>query len=73
MDKKADLVAPCGMNCGICSGYLAGTREIEKQDIRMSYCQGCRPRNKNYAFLKIQCRLLTEGGGNFCFECPDFP
>jgi Protein of unknown function (DUF3795) len=73
MDKKADLVAPCGMNCGICSGYLAATHDIKKQGIRMTYCRGCRPRNKNCAFLKKRCRLLSEGGVNFCSGCPDFP
>lgn len=72
MDTKADLIAPCGMNCGICSGYLASTRYIKKKGIRMFYCLGCRLRNKQCAFLKKRCRLLTEGKVNFCYECPDF-
>ncbi len=72
MDEKADLIAPCGMNCGICSAYLSATHDIKKQGIRMSYCKGCRPRNKNCAFLKKRCGVLSEGRGNFCFECPDF-
>lgn len=73
MDTKADLVAPCGMNCAICSAYLAGTRDIKQKGIRMSYCRGCRPRNKKCAFLKKQCSLLSIGTVNFCFECQGFP
>jgi hypothetical protein len=73
MDRHPDLVAPCGMNCGTCSSYLAGTREIRKLGVRMPYCRGCRPRNKSCAFLKKQCRLLTEGTVTFCSECPGFP
>ena len=73
MDKNENLVAPCGMNCGICSGYLAETHDIKKQGVRMTYCRGCRPRNKNCAFLKKRCRLLSEGTVNFCYECPQFP
>ena len=32
---KSELIAPCGMNCGICYGYL---REKNK-------CPGCRKRD----------------------------
>ena len=35
MDWHADLVAPCGMNCGTCSSYLAGTHDIRKLGVRM--------------------------------------
>jgi hypothetical protein len=73
MDKNADLVAPCGMNCGICSGYLASTHDIKKLGVRMSYCAGCRPRDKHFSFLKKRCRPLTENRVNFCYECPDVP
>ncbi len=73
MDRHADLVAPCGMNCGICSSYLAGTRDIKNLGVRMPYCPGCRPRNKSCAFLKKHCQLLAEGKVTFCYECPEFP
>ena len=73
MDKNADLVAPCGMNCGICSRYLAGTHTIKNQGIRMPYCQGCRTRDKQCAFLKKQCGLLTRGRVHYCYECPGYP
>ena len=71
--KQADLVAPCGMNCGICSSYLAGTHDIRTFGLRMPYCSGCRPRNKSCAYLKKQCPLLAESRITFCYECPGFP
>ncbi len=71
--KKAELIAPCGMNCGICSGYLALTRDVKTKGIRMPYCAGCRPRRKNCAFLKKQCDLLRMGQVEYCHECRSFP
>ena len=71
MEEK--LIAPCGMNCGICSGYLAFKHEIKSKGIKMSYCAGCRPRNKKCAFLKKQCQLLLNGQVEYCYECQDFP
>ena len=64
-----ELIAPCGMNCGICSAYLALSRNLPKQ----THCTGCRPRGKNCAFIKRRCQRLTENTVNFCFECDDFP
>ena len=72
VNQHAGLVAPCGMNCGRCSSYLAGIRDIKKLGVRMPYCRGCRPRNKSCAFLKKTCKLLTEGKVTFCSECPGF-
>jgi hypothetical protein len=43
---REKLIAPCGMNCGICSGYLASKYDIESKGIKMPYCIGCRPRDK---------------------------
>lgn len=72
-DNDTELVAPCGMNCGICSSYLAGTHDLKTQGVRMHYCRGCRPGNKSCAFLKKRCGLLREGSVKFCYECPGFP
>ncbi|MHB8104356.1 MAG: DUF3795 domain-containing protein, partial [Dehalococcoidales bacterium] len=55
------LVAPCGMNCGLCSAYLAMKNDLKKLGIQRSYCAGCRPRGKNCAFMKKNCELLGEG------------
>ena len=68
-----ELIAPCGMNCGICSGYLAFKYNVKSKGVRMPYCIGCRPRDKQCAFLKKRCNLLLEGKVQYCYECEDFP
>lgn len=70
---KAELIAPCGMNCAVCSGYLALKNEVKSKGIRMPYCKGCRPRDKKCAFLKKRCDLLANNKVHFCYECEDFP
>ena len=67
------LIAPCGMNCAICSGYLAYQHDVKSRGIRMPYCTGCRPRDKKCAFLKKRCELLLIGKVKYCYECNDFP
>jgi len=71
MEEK--LIAPCGMNCAICSGYLAFTHDVKVEGVKMSYCTGCRPRDKKCAFLKKRCGLLLDGSVRYCFECEQFP
>lgn len=73
MNMQEILIAPCGMNCALCSGYLAMKNDLKKQGISGSYCPGCRPRGKNCAFLKKKCELLGNGLVRFCYECADFP
>jgi len=68
-----ELIAPCGMNCGICSGYLAFKNDVKSKGIKMPYCAGCRPRDKKCTFLKKRCSLLMEGRVQYCYECQDFP
>ena len=72
-DMEEVLIAPCGMNCAVCSGYLAFKNDLRSQGIMRSYCAGCRPRGKNCAFLKKKCDLLGKGQVKYCYECPDFP
>jgi hypothetical protein len=67
------IIAPCGMNCALCSGYLALKNDVKNKGIKMIHCQGCRPRNKKCAFLKGHCSKLTKGEVTFCFECSGFP
>jgi hypothetical protein len=67
------LIAPCGMNCAVCSGYLAQKNDVKNKGIRMPYCTGCRPRGKNCAFLKKKCDLLANGRVRYCYECLEFP
>ena len=68
-----ELIAPCGMNCNVCSGYLASQYDIKKQGIRMSYCLGCRPRNKKCTFLKKRCKRLMNQTVQYCYECSEYP
>ncbi len=70
---KEDLVAPCGMNCATCSGYLAYSKAVAKKRGAISHCAGCRPRNKQCAYLKGHCDLLSKGAVDFCYECQRFP
>lgn len=65
---KLSLIAPCGINCGICYAYL---REKNK-------CSGCRIFNAkepvSIARCKIKnCVLIKNGKVKFCYECADFP
>jgi hypothetical protein len=66
-----ELIAPCGMNCGICSAYLAFSHNLPKK--KGVHCAGCRPRNKLCAFVKRRCQNLTENRISFCYECEDLP
>jgi hypothetical protein len=70
---KIELIAPCGMNCGICSSYLSLTYDLKQKNIRIPYCSGCRIRNKQCSFIKKQCDKLLNNKIKYCFECEDFP
>jgi hypothetical protein len=71
MEEK--LIAPCGMNCGVCASYLAMKNDLKKKGIGKTYCAGCLPRGKNCDFMKKQCDLLGKGLVRFCYDCGDFP
>jgi len=66
---KNNLIAPCGMNCGICLGYL---REKNK-------CPGCRDMDKNkpgYCRKCIiqNCEILNKNKWKFCSDkCEKYP
>ena len=67
------LIAPCGMNCAVCSLYLAHKNKIETVKVR--HCQGCRPRNRE-CFLKRKCNgelRLLNSKIDFCYQCNIFP
>lgn len=69
----ADQIAPCGMNCGVCSGYLAFIHAIPKARGKITHCSGCRARKKRCAYLKGYCEELADGLISFCYECQRFP
>jgi len=63
-----NLIAPCGMNCGICLGYL---REKNR-------CNGCRIKSgvnfKSREKCKIKnCIYLKEKKSGFCYDCEKYP
>lgn len=73
MTKKpiinSKLIAPCGMNCGICIGYL---RDKKK-------CHGCREMSEGKPegcrkCLIMHCKILKEKNMTFCSDkCEKFP
>ncbi|HZD59258.1 MAG TPA: DUF3795 domain-containing protein [Anaerolineae bacterium] len=72
MEERERLVAPCGIDCGLCKRYLATIRGVAKE-MGLPRCIGCRPRNKQCKFIKGSCSLLKENKVSFCFECEAFP
>jgi hypothetical protein len=68
MPADVRLIAPCGMNCGICRAYL---REKKK-------CPGClgEDTNKSASCLNCvirNCETIKGGQSRFCFDCEKYP
>jgi hypothetical protein len=66
--NKFSLVAPCGINCGICMAFL---REKNR-------CSGCRRADTNKPVTRVRCKIkkcanFRNGKTKFCFECGNFP
>ncbi len=64
----AALIAPCGMNCGLCRGYVR-----EKNP-----CPGCSGDDESKPGYCVTCKIKTceqiaSGASAFCFECESFP
>lgn len=64
----ASLIAPCGMNCGTCIGYLRDKNT----------CPGCRVRSDDKAVsvrrcIITKCEYLAGTTSKFCYECEKFP
>ena len=65
---RADLIAPCGMNCRLCRAY---TREKKP-------CNGCRGDDGDKPKTRVICRIKTcevlrQGKSRYCFRCARFP
>jgi len=67
--KYANMIAPCGMNCGLCIGHLREKRP----------CGGCfklddenKPENCRSCAI-VNCDLLAGSESGFCFECKKYP
>jgi len=62
------LIAPCGMNCGTCIGYL---REKKR-------CPGCRVYMADNAVTMQRCIIqkcihLENTASKFCYDCEKYP
>lgn len=65
---SAELIAPCGMNCGLCMAYLRDKNT----------CAGCRAGDEGKAKSCLacvirRCETPRSNASGFCFECGDFP
>jgi hypothetical protein len=63
------MIAPCGMNCGLCIGHLRKRKpcsgclainDINKPD----GCKSC---------SVVTCEHLPKTESGFCYECPKYP
>ena len=67
-----ELIAPCGMNCTICSRYLSYINNLKR-----SQCIGCRPKNQYCTYLFKKCTGINHNtltvNAVFCFECSQYP
>lgn len=65
---KKEMIAPCGMNCGACLGFMRfknhcpGCRSIDTS--KPGYCHQC---------MIINCDLLKRTESKFCYDCPKYP
>lgn len=64
----ANLIAPCGINCGVCLAYL---REKNK-------CPSCRVEDKNKPKTRRNCKIkncieLRKNKLKYCYLCAKFP
>jgi hypothetical protein len=63
------LIAPCGMNCGLCIGHLR-----EKKP-----CAGCFKKddenkpNQCRSCVIVNCELLAKTESGFCYDCEKYP
>jgi hypothetical protein len=62
------LIAPCGVNCSLCSAYLRDKRNCggcnADTELKMKHCNSC---------SISHCEKLTDSDSNFCVECSSFP
>lgn len=67
--KYTNLIAPCGMNCGLCIGHLrekkpcSGCFKID-DDNKPKVCRSC---------IIVNCTFLKETESGFCHDCKKFP
>ena len=68
---SSELIAPCGMNCAICSRYLS-----HQNNLKRSKCVGCLLGNKQCEYLFKKCTGINntpKNNASYCFECEQYP
>jgi hypothetical protein len=68
----AELIAPCGMNCGVCKAYNAYIHNVPKQRGKVTHCTGCLLRAKN-CYIKRGCKKLSAHKIKICSLCDTLP
>lgn len=63
------LIAACGMNCGLCIGYLREKKPcggcFKKNDLnKPNVCRSC---------AIVNCELLAKTESGFCYDCKKYP
>ncbi|MCU4176582.1 DUF3795 domain-containing protein [Carboxylicivirga sp. N1Y90] len=67
--KYQSLIAACGMNCGLCIGYLRDKNPsggcFKKDDLnKPGSCRNC---------VIVNCKALAKTTSGFCYECGKYP
>jgi hypothetical protein len=62
------LVAPCGIYCGVCRGFMRPKNKCSgcriDSESKPSYCKTCKI---------AYCELLAKTESGFCYDCEKFP
>jgi hypothetical protein len=67
--RYTGLIAPCGMNCGLCIGHLREKKPcggcFKKDDPnKPKQCRSC---------VIVNCELLSKTESGFCYDCKIYP
>jgi len=67
--RYTGMIAPCGMNCGLCIGHLREKKPcggcFTKDDkSKPNVCRSC---------SVVNCDYLAKTQSGFCYECPKYP
>jgi len=73
IEMNEHLIAPCGMNCSLCSAYQFKKYDLNKKGFHKKYCPGCIPRGENCTHMKDACETLAKGKIRLCIQCENFP
>lgn len=65
---KQELIAPCGMNCGICKYYYREKNQCPgcraDDALKLRGCRDC---------IIVNCEVIKQNDSGFCFDCASIP